>query len=327
MAGPRDEFIDEKYCIQYPRRSPDNSAINMQIGLQTALQDTSTASVSHLWRMADRLGFGWVSGWDHFGGVGGGHNNLDGVVMHTLAAVETSRARVGSLTYCVDYRPLAVIAKTIATIDQLSAGRATLGLGAGYLEAEYHRWGYEFDPPSIRLKRLEEMVAALRLLFSGHPTDFVGSHFTLRSAVCDPTPIQSHLPIWIGGGGEQRTIPLAARIADGWNVPMIDPVAFARKCRLLDKELESNRRARTDIERSVNVGLCWDENSIDDVYGARADVLRPAILTGSNDRVLSVLEQYRSAGADWVMISMRAPFDFDAIERFAQEVLPLVGPS
>ena len=296
----------------------------MRIGIQTALQDTDVDEVAELWRRAEALGFEWVSGWDHLQGVNGGTSNLDGVVMHTVAATVTRTARVGALTYCIDYRSIGVIAKAVSTIDRLSNGRVTLGLGAGYLAAEYDTWGYRLDRPSVRVARLAETVAALRSLFAGEAVHTEGEHIRLNGAVCDPLPIQQRLPIWIGGGGEQRTIPLAAQVADGWNIPMADPASFARKAALLTTHAERSGRDPRAIERSVNLGLCWDTQRIPEVYGPRAATLRPAILTGNADQIIESLRTYADAGADWVMISLRSPFDLDDIERFAEEILPEV---
>lgn len=297
----------------------------MRIGIQTALQDTDIHEVADLWRRAEELGFEWVSGWDHLQGVNGGTSNLDGVVMHTVAATVTSTVRVGALTYCIDYRSIGVIAKSISTIDRLSNGRVTLGLGAGYLAAEYDTWGYRLDRPGVRVARLSETIAALRSLFAGEAVHADGQHIKLNGAVCDPLPIQQRLPIWIGGGGEQRTIPLAAQVADGWNIPMADPASFARKAALLMACAERAQRDPDTIERSVNLGLCWDTQRIPEVYGPRAEALRPAILTGTADQITASLRTYADAGADWVMISLRSPFDIEEIERFAEEILPVVA--
>lgn len=294
----------------------------MRVGIQTPLQHTSPAELRRVWRVADGAGFEWISVWDHFYAVGGGTRSLEAVAMHTLLAAETRSVQVGCLVYAVGYRSLAVLAKAVASIDHVSGGRAVLGLGAGYLEAEYRAFGLDFPPARDRLDHLEEAVGALRALFSGQPVTVEGRHVRLRGAVCDPPPVRRPLPIWVGGGGERRTIPLAARLADGWNVPMATLEDFTRKCGLLRRSAEAAGRDPVAVEASVSLGLCFDQARLAERFGPRAEVLRPAVLTGSDDEVADTAAAYRDAGADWLILSLRAPFDTDELERFAERVLP-----
>ena len=297
----------------------------MRFGVQTALQNTTPAELNRLWRRIESAGFEWISIWDHFHAVGGGTDNLEAVSMHASLAQVTSEVRCGGLVYSVGYRNVAVLANAAATLDHMSEGRVTIGLGAGYLEAEYDAWGIGFPGTRDRLDLLEESVTALRLLFSGEPTDFDGRHVRLSGATCDPQPVQERLPIWIGGGGEKRTIPMAGRLADGWNVPMATVDDFARKAAVLAHSAEGAGRNPGDVERSVGVGLCWDPSQVAELYGERAEIMRPSILSGSTDEVLARTAAYRDAGADWLFLSVRAPFDADELDRFAEEIAPEFG--
>ena len=294
----------------------------MKFGVQTALQNTDPDELRRLWCRIEAAGYEWISIWDHFYAVGGGTSNLEAVAMHTALALETTKVRCGSLVYSVGYRDLAVLANSIATIDRISGGRVTLGLGAGYLAHEYDSWGIPFPSARERLDRLGETVVALRGLFAGRAVTTDGDHIVLREAVCDPTPVQDNLPIWIGGGGEQRTIPMAARLADGWNVPMATIDDYRRKVHVLDCEAEAVGRDPRSIERSVGLGLCWNPDRIGALFGARAEAMRPMILSGSTDEVVERVAAYSEAGADWVMLSLRAPFDADELDRFAADVAP-----
>lgn len=294
----------------------------MRFGVQTALQNTTPAAVRALWRRIEAAGFEWISVWDHFIGIGGGTDNLEAVAMHAALAVDTDRVRCGGLVYSVGYRDVAVLANAAATLDQLSGGRVTLGLGAGYLASEYAMWGLDFPGPRDRLDRLEETVLAMRRLFAGERVTVRGTHVRLDDAVCDPPPAQPRLPIWIGGGGERRTIPMAARLADGWNVPMATLDDFHRKISVLRTEAERCQRDPASIETSVGLGLCWDPALIPERFGERAEALRPTILSGSTAEVVDRVGAYRDAGADWLFVSIRSPFDPDELERFAQEVIP-----
>lgn len=294
----------------------------MRFGVQTALQDTDPDELLAVWRRADELGFDWISVWDHFYAVGGGTRNLEAVAMHAALATATTRARCGGLVYSVGYRDVAVLANAIATIDHLSHGRATLGLGAGYLQAEYDAWGIPFPSARDRLDRLAETVEVLRPLLRGESVTHHGRHVHLTGAVCDPPSRQARLPIWIGGGGEQRTIPMAARLADGWNVPMATLDDFARKAALLDRCAAEAGRDPADLERSVGLGLCWDPERLTERFGERAPQLSASILSGSTDQVVDRVAAYGRAGADLVIVSLRAPFEVDELERFAAEVVP-----
>jgi alkanesulfonate monooxygenase SsuD/methylene tetrahydromethanopterin reductase-like flavin-dependent oxidoreductase (luciferase family) len=294
----------------------------MRFGVQTATQNTTTSELRATWKRLETAGYEWISIWDHFYAVGGGTSSLEAVSLHAALAMETSTVRCGSLVYSVGYRNLAVLANAIATIDHLSDGRATLGLGAGYLEHEYEAWGIPFGSAPERLTQLEETVSAARRLLDGETVTTSGEFVELHDAVCDPRPVQRRLPIWIGGGGELRTIPMAARLADGWNVPMATVDDFQRKVRVLDEHLAQAGRQHDEIERSVGLGLCRDRSTLRARYGERADVLAPSILSGSTDEIVDKVSRYADAGADWIFVSVRAPFDIEELEQFAADIIP-----
>jgi alkanesulfonate monooxygenase SsuD/methylene tetrahydromethanopterin reductase-like flavin-dependent oxidoreductase (luciferase family) len=293
-------------------------------GVHTPLQHVGVSELASVWRAADDLGFGWISVWDHLDALTGDTTNLDAVAMHAALALTTRHARVGCLVYSASYRSAGVLATTAATLDHLSGGRAVMGLGAGYHAVEHERYDIELRPPGARVRHLEEVLVAVRALLDGERVDMTGETVTLRGALARPVPVQARLPLWIGGGGERRTIPLAARLADGWNVPMASLDDFARKCEVLRHAAADARRDPSTIEASVNLGLCWDETRIPERFGERWPALRPAILAGSTQQVIDTVAAYRAAGADTVILSLRAPFDTDEIERFATEVAPVV---
>ena len=120
----------------------------------------------------------------------------------------------------------------------------------------------------------------------------------------EPRPAQAKLPIWIGGGGEQRTLRIAARFADGWNVPFMSPDTFARKRRA--PRAPPRSIAIGDIACAVNVGLAWTEQSLRDQFGAIADFVRPGVLGGSVAEVVDRIGNYVDAGADQVNLALRA---------------------
>ena len=289
-------------------------------GVHVGLQHTTANELRGVWRQIEDLGFGWISVWDHFYGATGRPDDaacLEAVAMHAALACTTSKVRIGSLVYSIGYRHPAVLAKAITTIDQLSDGRADMGIGAGWAKVEYDAYGIEFPDVKTRMDQLEEGIQCLRGLLHDDVTNFSGQHFTLTEARNEPRPVQAKLPIWIGGGGEKRTLKIAARYADGWNVPFIAPDAFAHKNAVLDEHCATVGRDPKDIKRAVNVGLAYDEASLQQQFGAISDLVRPGVLTGSDDEIMARIGEYVAAGADQVNIALRAPFDLDLLEQFA----------
>jgi len=158
-------------------------------------------------RRVEQLGYSMLVVPDHF------RDHLAPVPALVAAALATTRLRVGSLVFSNDFRHPAVLAKEAATIDVLSGGRFELGLGGGWLRAEYDQAGIPFDAPGTRVERLEEAVTIIKGLLAGERVTFAGRHYTIADLEGRPTPVQRpHPPIAIGGGG-RRTLTLAAREA------------------------------------------------------------------------------------------------------------------
>ena len=304
----------------------------MRFGVHSGLQNTTTDELRSVWRRAEDAGFEWVSIWDHFyaadatvgadGATSSGAVCFEAVSAHTALALETRRVRCGSLVYCAAYRHPAVLANAMATIDHLSGGRVALGLGAGWHQGEFAAYGIPFLPVPQRLRMLEESVQCVRALLTEDVADFDGTFFTLRDARCDPKPLQARLPIWIGGGGEQVTLRLVARYADGWNIPFVSASTYRHKLAVLGEHCERAGRDPAGIEKSVNLTLVWSEEELRARFGGMADWIRESALTGSIDEIVARVGEYADAGADSVNVALRAPFDVESIERFAAEVIP-----
>ena len=289
-------------------------------GVHTGLQHTSVEDLRSSWRRIEDLGFDWISIWDHFYGATGQPDDAacwEAVALHSALACDTSRVRCGSLVYSVGYRHPAILAKMITAIDHLSGGRADLGLGAGWAVVEYAAYGIPFPSAKIRLDQLEEAARCVRGLLHDEVTSFAGEWFHLTEARNEPRPLQPTLPIWIGGGGEKRTLRIAAKYADGWNVPFISPEEFGRKRAVLLDHCGEVGRDASEIRCAINAGLAWTEESLIAQFGQIADFVRPGVLGGSIEQVLDQIGRYVDAGADQVNIALRAPFDLDALEQFA----------
>jgi F420-dependent oxidoreductase-like protein len=289
-------------------------------GVHVGLQHTTADELRGVWRRIEELGFGWISVWDHFYGATGRPDDaacLEAVAMHAALACTTTKVRCGSLVYSIGYRHPAVLAKAITAIDQLSGGRADMGIGAGWAKVEYDAYGIPFPDVKTRMDQLDEGIQCLRGLLHDDVTDFQGQHFTLTAARNEPRPVQAKLPIWIGGGGEKRTLKIAARSADGWNVPFIAPDQFAHKCHVLDQHCETVGRDPKEIRRAINLGLAFTEESLLQQFGNIAQAVRPGVLSGTDQEMIDRIGQYVEAGADQVNIALRAPFDLESLERFS----------
>lgn len=289
-------------------------------GVHVGLQHTTADELRTVWRRIEEMGFGWISIWDHFYGATGRPDDatcLEAVSMHAALACSTTKVRCGSLVYSIGYRHPAVLAKAITTIDQLSGGRADFGLGAGWAKVEYRAYGFPFPRPGVRLDQLEEGVQVVRGLLHDEVTTFEGEWFQVHEARNEPRPVQPKIPIWIGGGGEQRTLRIAAKYADGWNIPFPSPDEYARKNHVLDERCDEVGRDRRAVRRSVNLGLAYSEESLRGQFGAVADTVRGGVLMGSDEQILERIGEYVAGGASQVNIAVRAPFDLDVLERFA----------
>lgn len=170
---------------------------------------------------AEDLGYSAIHLADHFLGPGPAleqtrhpMQGLAAVPAMTAAACATEHLRIGCRVFCIDYRHPVMLAKEAATMDLLSDGRLELGLGAGWLQAEYEAAAIPFDPPGVRIRRLQEYTTLLRRLFSGEQVAFDGEFAQAHGFAGAPVPVQQpHPPLMIGGGG-RRVLELAGREAD-----------------------------------------------------------------------------------------------------------------
>jgi alkanesulfonate monooxygenase SsuD/methylene tetrahydromethanopterin reductase-like flavin-dependent oxidoreductase (luciferase family) len=295
-----------------------------QFGVHTGPQDCSIGELFDLWDRAEGLAFDWISIWDHFypAQISLDRDCFEAIACHAALAVRTSRVRVGSLVYCAGFRHPAVLANAAVTIDHLSGGRLELGVGAGWHQAEFQGYGLPFEPPATRLRRLAETVEVIRMLWTEEVSSYQGEFVTLTNALCNPKPVQTSPRIWIGASGNQLALPLVGRLADGWNIAYVSPEAFAPKLEIVRRHSAHPERLVT----GVNVGLVFAEKDADKElkrrYGDAADLVKEGTLYGSVEQIVDKIGRYQQAGADWINLGLRAPFDLAALERFATEVIP-----
>jgi F420-dependent oxidoreductase-like protein len=240
-------------------------------------------------------------------------------------ATQTSRVRLGSLVSGNTYRHPALVANMVATLDQISGGRVVLGVGAGWQPNEHVAYGIPLPDAVKRIAALEEACALLRSLLDEHRSTISGATYHLLDAPCDPKPLQARLPLLLGGGGEQRTMRVAARFADVWHT-WADPVSFARKNAVLDRHCHDFGRDPADIARATG-GTVAVSPTPRRAHGGRSgdDV------EGTTSQIVEQLLEFRRAGTDEFIVRDQATgvsvaATLDLIDVLTQEVLPGIGP-
>lgn len=308
----------------------------IRFGVHTGPQNCTYDELRRVWHYVDRAGFYWASIWDHFYPAmitpqDAAGTCFEAVASMTALATETKNVRVGSLVFCVPYRHPAVLANAMVTVDHISGGRMELGLGAGWSQIEFDAYGIPFLPMKDRLDQLEEGIQIIRGLLTQEVTTFAGKHYRLTDARCDPKPLQEKPRLWLGGMGEKRLLRMVARYADGWNVPFIGPDLYRAKNDVLTQWCEKERRDPATVIRTVNLGLALGRDDagaqrkrdgLNAQFGAALGFLEPGMLIGTPQQVIDRIGEYIDAGAEWIIVALRAPFDMDGLQTFAEDVMP-----
>lgn len=172
---------------------------------------------------------------------------LDAYTALGFLAAATRTCRVGALVSPVTYRSPAQLAKIVATLDVLSGGRAICGVGAGWFEREHRLYNFDFPPPAERLDLLQDTLELLPLMWGPGAPPYQGRRVSVAETVCYPRPVQSRIPILVGGQGERRTLALVARYADACNL-FGSPDTVRHKLSVLAAHCERVERPLTDIE-------------------------------------------------------------------------------
>ena len=235
----------------------------MRFGIDVAQQRVEFDELVERVLLAERLGFDGVWGFDHFVpmyGEGPG-NCFEGMTTLAALAGRTSRIRLGLLVTGVTYRHPSIFAAQAVTIDHASAGRLNIAVGAAWYEPEHRQLGIDFPPVPDRFDRLEDTLEVMSRLFSGETVSYRGRHVVLDDARLLPTPVQKpRPPLWIGGSGRRRTLPLAAKWADVWHTYGA-PEQLQTLSSHLDGLAERADRDPAAIVRASSLSLSepWDE--------------------------------------------------------------------
>ena len=294
----------------------------IKLGCHTGQQDIELDELRRLWRHLDASGFDLVTVWDHFyespprDGNGVAYESL--TMLATLAR-ETERCRVGCYVFGMGYRNPAMLAKALTTIDHLSHGRLTVGLGAGWHQPEHREYGSGLPPVRERLDKLSEGARIVRMMLTQPVTSFEGKHFRIENARNIPSPVQARVPIVIGGGGEQRTLSIAARRGDGSNITYVSPEVFRHKMGVLDGWCERYSRDPKTVDRSVNLHFYMSSR------GAAPGVQRDGSVWGEPQQVIDRMGEYVDAGAQGINVVIRPPVDWEALQSYVEDVMPAFG--
>jgi F420-dependent oxidoreductase-like protein len=277
---------------------------------------------------------------DHYLSIVGHHPERGALdawgTLSALAAV-TSTVRLGTLVSPATFRHPSVLAKLVATADQISAGRVELGLGAGWHQREHDAYGFDFPPTRARMDMLEEQLQVVLGSWAEDTFSFDGGHYTLADLEAQPKPVQRpHPPLLMGGVAGPRSAALAARFADEYNTPFptVDDVR-ERKSRI-DEACE--RAGRLPMPFSVMTGVVVGADASDlreriesvsrirdDDPGSYFAEPPPGWIIGTVDQAAEQLCALRDAGVSRVMCQHLAHDDLDAVALLGSELAPLVA--
>lgn len=256
-------------------------------------------------------------------------------------AAATSRVRLGQMCTCMAYRNPMYLAKVAATVDVISGGRAEMGSGAGWYEHEWNAYGYGFPPAGERLAMLAEGVEIMRQAWQRGTATFAGEHYQVDGAICWPRPLQeAGIPLWVAGGGEKKTLRLAARYADYTNFAG-SREAFAHKSQVLADHCRDVGRDFASIVRSANYNVIVGRDEAE--VAVRAERVKARLapllsreqlaaaaaqwlsgpLIGTPEQLVEQLRELQAAGLGYALLYFpEAAYDVSGIRLVADEVIP-----
>ena len=281
-------------------------------------------------RLVEELGFVGLYRSDHFTNMKPpDKDSLELWTSLTWLACNTKRIEFGPLVSPVSFRHPVQTARMAAAVDDLSNGRLTLGLGAGWQEREHQVFGFELLDATSRFDRFEGGLQVItQLLKSDSPTSFDGKYYQLREATLLPRPLRSGGPrILIGGTGKNRTPNLVSRYADEWNSMFQPPEQFKESNARLDEALKKVDRNLKSVRRSMMTGCIFamDDDDLKQKLAARnrtlEDLHQRGIVAGTPGMVKEQLQKLESAGLERIMLQWLDLDDLAGLEALAKAVL------
>jgi F420-dependent oxidoreductase-like protein len=306
----------------------------VRFGLQLWPQRTTWPECRDAALAGEAAGWDSIWAWDHLLAIQGPWEQpiFEGWSLMSAIASITSRVRVGLMVGANTFRNPGLTTKLATTLDHISNGRAVLGIGGAWFEREHEAFGIEFGASvGERLDRLEEAVPLMRRLLDGERVTHRGRFYTFDDALCEPRPIQPHLPILVGGSGPKKTLRTVARHADGWNTNG-DVETVKGHLEILAAHCADAGRDIADIELTISFPTIIRDR-LEDAEAARAAQLAHngleesagvPLLMGSPTTIAETFRPYRELGFSVVIVRMPAPFDRETIDRLP-EVLALLG--
>ena len=336
---PRDAPVVRAPTLRSTSRPLEAHMSDVKLGILLWSQAATYAEMLDAAKRVDRLGYDHLWTWDHLYSIFGDPYQpiFEGWSLLNGWARETEQVRLGLLVGANTFRNPGLVAKTVATLDHASDGRAILGIGGAWNELEHKAHGIEFGTGfGQRLDWLDESVGAIRrVLDGGAVTSEPGGRYQFDDLRHLPAPVQPHLPIMIGGGGEKKTLRTVARYADMWNgMGPLDVVAH--KVEVLRGHCEGVGRDFAEIELTlgVKVTIRDTEADADRAWKAAMEYNRTPMARVEQDttfwngtpvQLADRLRPYLDLGFRTVISEQPAPYDVESLERFIGEVVPLVA--
>jgi alkanesulfonate monooxygenase SsuD/methylene tetrahydromethanopterin reductase-like flavin-dependent oxidoreductase (luciferase family) len=283
---------------------------------------------------ADSLRYDSIWTWDHLYPIVGSDDGpiLEGYLAMAAVALATEHATVGLMVGANTFRNPALVAKMITTLDHISGGRAVLGIGGAWFQTEHQAFGLEFGSgPPERLRWLAGALPIMRGMLHGQEPTAEGPRYTAKAVRNDPPPLQDHLPILIGGGGEKVTLRLVARYGDACNLGGgIENVR--RKETILREHCEAVGRDQSEIERTVGIGTVVIRDSRQEAErdlraiferNGKADTWKDQPV-GTPEDVAEKLAPFLEIGYRHFICGFPSPYDEESMTRLATEVRGMV---
>jgi len=304
----------------------------IRLGANCWNQYTDWPSLLAAGQRIDRLGYDTLWTWDHLYPIVGSHKGpiLEGWSVISAWATQTTNVRIGLMVGANTFREPTLTAKLATTLDHISNGRAILGIGGAWFETEHVAYGLAFgDGFPERLRWLGEALPVMRGMLHGEQPSASGPRYAATSVRNDPPPIQDHLPILIGGGGEQVTLKLVARYGDANNVGGgIENVR--RKEAVLLQHCETVGRDPAEIERTTGLGTVIIRDSREEARRVQRDLFernggaRPweDQPVGTVEDIAERMEPFLELGYRHFIAGFPAPYDEESQTRLATEVRP-----
>jgi F420-dependent oxidoreductase-like protein len=244
----------------------------------------------------------------------------------TVAALarDTRRARIGQMVTYSGLRQPSVLAKMASTVDVMSHGRLTLGIGSGYpgLEAQFRAYGYDFPALAVRSRQLREAIQILLAMWTQEEATFEGTYYQIRDAINQPKGVQRpHIPLLIGGNGEQVTLKLVAQYGNACHV-FGDPATMAHKFAVLKQHCEAIGRDYESIRRA-SIAICSLADTDEQAQARLPEAARAfgGGLIGSPGTIRKIIVAFEQAGVQELILRLPNARDLDELRRFAQEFI------